>query len=78
MIDGPTHPNDYSISEALEAANRDYARLRQIHQIDWQFDISGAVRYVCSCPEAKARTSTQMDAHIAKEVRLARGPVKSK
>jgi hypothetical protein len=77
-IHGPPQrdPDDLTISEALERAQKDYARLLHLHSPSWQIDLTGAVRYYCSCSESTPRNADALDRHILEAVRTERGPVR--
>ena len=71
----PTPPQpDKTYSEAIQEAQRDFARLMHLHDINWQVDVScTSVWMRCSCDD-KARNVTAMRDHILKVVHDARGP----
>ena len=77
-IHGPSEsdPNDLTINQAIEAAQRDYARLLHAHSPSWSIDLTGHVRWTCSCSESSPRNAVALDTHILSEVKKARGPVR--
>jgi hypothetical protein len=65
-----------TFSEALEVAQRDYARLLYEHAPTWSLDLSGAVVWTCCCGSPGPRNAAANDQHIKESVRKARGPVR--
>ncbi len=73
----PRSPNDRSLKEAEEEAQRDFARLLHAHSPSWSLDIfTGMVRWTCSCPSPGPRNAAAMDTHILAEVKKARGAIR--
>lgn len=79
MSIGPTSPQpDLTYGQAIELAQRDYARIMHVHDVSWQTDLAcSTVFFRCSCDDA-ARNPEAMRQHILTAVRKARGPVRSK
>jgi hypothetical protein len=72
----PAPECDRSIMDAIRDAQRDYARLLHLHSPSWSIDLTGAVRWTCSCSESTPRNTAAIDTHLLTEVRRARGPVR--
>ena len=70
----PSDPNDYSITDALVLANRDYARLTHLHQLSWQLD-QDRLSFVCACDQRR-RPINAIENHIRVAVRASRGPAR--
>jgi hypothetical protein len=78
-IYGPPPPPpdaDQSFGQAIEEANKDYARLTYAHDFSWTVDLTGSVIWRCSCKPSEAHNSMSANAHILKEIRKLRGPVR--
>lgn len=69
-------PHDRSFAEAVDLAQRDYARLLHAHSPTWSLDLTGAVRWACSCSEGTPRNTAAIESHILAEVKRARGPIR--
>jgi hypothetical protein len=68
-------PNDRTLKEAEQDAQRDYARLLHAHSPSWSIDIfAGIVRWSCSCDHPGPRNAAAMDKHILEAIRAERGP----
>ena len=74
MSDGPLSP-DKTWQDAINEAQRDYARLLHHHSPSWSIRLDGSVEWSCAC-DGKARNALALDAHILVAVRQARGPVR--
>lgn len=72
----PPQPRDQSFAEAVDLAQKDYARLLHLHSPVWSLDLAGEVRWRCDCSPDVPRNSAALDKHILTEVRRARGPVR--
>ena len=76
-MEAPPSGPDRTLKDAEQDAQRDYARLAQIHEPTWSIDIfTGIVRWTCSCPSPGPRNAAAMDSHLLAEVKKARGPVR--
>jgi hypothetical protein len=69
-------PRDLAFSEAVDLAQRDYARLLHMHSPSWSLDLAGEVVWRCECSRDVPRNAAALDKHILTEVRRARGPVR--
>jgi len=72
----PPSPSDRSFKDAVDEAQRDYARLLYVHSPTWRINTAGTVEWVCGCPSPGPRTAEQNDRHILEAVRKVRGPVR--
>ena len=72
----PPPPDDRSFREALDLAQKDYARLLHAHSPTWSLDLTGCVRWTCSCSEGTPRNAAALDSHILTVVRKVRGPIR--
>lgn len=68
--------HDLSMEQAVEQAQRDYARLLHIHDVSWETDLAASVVFRCTCSPGVSRSSSAIEAHIKTEIRRARGPVR--
>jgi hypothetical protein len=78
-IYGPPPPqpdDDRSFGQAVDEAQKDYARLTHFHEFSWSIDLAGAVIWRCACSSSVPRNSMSANTHILQEVRKARGPVR--
>lgn len=69
-------PRDRSFIDAVDEAQRDFARLLYVHSPTWRINTAGMVEWVCTCPSPGPRTCEANDNHIKEAVRKARGPVR--
>jgi hypothetical protein len=72
----PPPDADHSFGQAVDEAQKDYARLTYAHDFSWTVDLTGSVIWRCSCKPSEAHNSMTANAHILKEIRKARGPVR--
>ena len=70
----PLSPDTFT--EAVDRAQRDYARLLYVHSPTWSLNLHGAVEWTCGCASPGPRNAEQNDRHLLEAVRKARGPVR--
>ena len=73
----PQPPQPDSFQQAVQDAQKDYARLTHAHDIAWAVDLSMTVKFRCSCSADKERNAEAMVTHILTSIRNARGPVRA-
>lgn len=64
------------MAQAIEIAQRDYARLLHLHDVIWETDLVGAVLFRCSCSETTGRNAASLESHIKESIRKERGPTR--
>ena len=67
---------DDTFTEAVDRAQRDYARLLYEHAPTWSIDLTGTFCWTCSCASPGPRNAEALERHLKEAVRKARGPVR--
>jgi hypothetical protein len=77
MTLGPPAPSpDRTYTDAVDEAQRDFARLLYQHSPTWRITTDGMVEWVCTCGSPGPRDSVQIERHIKEAVRKVRGPTR--